>query len=89
MYTELFKLCGFEAEEIEKERPRIDKAFKIVGIGVDDIERAEDRIKKYFDIELMGVRKVLGIWLKQLIDLALAREERKRLVYICFPPVGL
>ena len=88
MYTELFKLCGFEAEEIERERPRIDKTFEIVGIRVGDIERAEDRIKKYFDIELLGVRKVLGLWLKQLIDLALAREERKSLVYICFPPAA-
>ena len=88
MYTGLFKLCGFEPEEIERERPRIDKALKIVGIGVDDMEMAEDRIRKYFDIELVGVRKVLGIWLKQLIDLALAREERKRLVYTTFPSVA-
>jgi benzoyl-CoA reductase/2-hydroxyglutaryl-CoA dehydratase subunit BcrC/BadD/HgdB len=88
MYTELFKLCGFEAEEIEKESPRIDKAFKIAGIGVEDIERAEDRIKKYFDIELIGVRKALGIWLKELIDLVLARNERRSLVYTTFPPVA-
>jgi benzoyl-CoA reductase/2-hydroxyglutaryl-CoA dehydratase subunit BcrC/BadD/HgdB len=88
MYTELFKLCGFEAEEIKRESPRIDKAFKIVGIGAEDIEQAEARVKKYFDTELTGVRKALGIWLKQLIDLALAREERKRLVYVCFPAIA-
>jgi len=32
MYTELFKLCSFEPDEIERERPRIDKAFKLLGI---------------------------------------------------------
>lgn len=88
MYTELFKLCSFEVNEIEKERSRIDKAFNIAGIQAEDIEQAEVRIKKYFSIELFSVRKILGIWLKQFIDLVLAREERKKLVYICFPPVA-
>ena len=36
MYTELLRLCGYEEEEIEKERPRIDKAFKKLDIGPED-----------------------------------------------------
>ena len=27
-YTEVLKLCGFEDAEIEREKPRLDKAFK-------------------------------------------------------------
>ena len=87
MYSEFLKVCGFEAEEVEKERARIDRAFKIAGIGVEDVEQAEERVKKYFDTELLGVRQALKIWLKRLIDLVLAREEgKKTIIYPSWPP---
>ncbi len=85
MYTELLKLCSFEADEIERERPRIDKAFKILEIGGEDIKRGEDRIKQYLDIELLGVRKFLGIWMRELVNLVLAKEEHDKVVYSDFP----
>jgi len=87
MYTAFFKLCGFEAEEIEKESSRIGKAFRIAEISAEDVEQAEERVKKYFDTELFGVRQALKIWLKRLIDLVLAREEGKKIiVYPSWPP---
>jgi benzoyl-CoA reductase/2-hydroxyglutaryl-CoA dehydratase subunit BcrC/BadD/HgdB len=85
MYEELLKLCGFEPEEIERERPRVDKAFERAEISAEDISRGESRIREYFDIELLGVRKALGIWMKQFIDLMLAKEEYKWVVYTCYP----
>lgn len=87
MYSELLKLCGYEPEEVEKERPRVDRAFQISGIGGDDIKRAEERVRFYFDIELEGIRKVLGVWMKEFVDTVLAREEGKKMVYLTFPPV--
>jgi len=88
MYTELLKLCGYEPDEIERERPRIDKSFKKLGIEAEDIARGESRIREFFDIELVGMRKVLGIWMKELINIVLAREEGKRIVYPSFPPAA-
>ncbi len=85
MYTELLKLCGLEQNEIEKERPRIDKAFKILGINKEDIRRGENRLKQYMDIELLGVRRFLGIWMRELVNLVLAREEHRKIVYSDFP----
>ena len=85
MYTELFKLCGFEPEEIERERPRIDKAFQILEIGAEDISQAQERVTEFFDTELLGVRKALGIWMKRLINLVLAKEEGKMIIYPCWP----
>ena len=67
-YTELFKLCGFEAEEIERQKPRIDKTFEKLGITDEDIKRAERRIKEYHDVELKGVRKLLAVWMKELLS---------------------
>jgi benzoyl-CoA reductase/2-hydroxyglutaryl-CoA dehydratase subunit BcrC/BadD/HgdB len=86
MYTELLKLCGFEDAEIERERPRIDKAFKKLEIGPEDCQRAENRLRKYLSVELLGVRRCLGIWLKDLIDLVLSKEEGKKVVYTGVPP---
>lgn len=82
-----FSLCGFEPEELEKEKIRIEKAFNILEIGDEDIERASAKIKKYLDIELLGMRKVLGLWLKELVDMVLAREEGKKVVYVSYPPI--
>jgi benzoyl-CoA reductase/2-hydroxyglutaryl-CoA dehydratase subunit BcrC/BadD/HgdB len=88
MYSELLKLCGFEPEEVEKERSRIDRAFEIWGITAEDIKRAEERIKRFFDVGSIGMRKFRGIWLKEFVDLTLAKEEGKKIVYSSFPPVG-
>ena len=88
MYSELLKLCGFEPEEIEKGRPRIDRAFEIWGIKAEDVNRAEERIKRFFDLELIGIRKFRGIWLKEFVDLTLAKEEGKKIVYSSFPPIA-
>jgi len=88
MYSEFLSLCGFEPEEIKREAPRIDKAFSILEIGPDDVNRAKGRIEDFFDIELLGMRKVLGLWLKELTDMVLAKEEGKKVVYVSFPPIS-
>ena len=77
-YDELLKLCAFDEAEIAAQRTRIERAFEKLNLGPQDMERAVNRVQKYFDIELLGVRKSLGIWLKELFDAVLAREEGKK-----------
>jgi len=80
---ELLKLCGFEGQELESELPRVKKAFDQLGITVDDIERGKHRLNKYYDMELKGVRKAFGIYMKELFNLVLAKEEgKKKLIYV-------
>jgi len=86
MYSEFLGLCGFESEEIKQEESRVRKAFEILDIEPEDISQAAERITNFFDIELLGIRKALGIWLKELIDMVLAKEEGKKIVYASFPP---
>ncbi|MBN2242156.1 MAG: 2-hydroxyacyl-CoA dehydratase [Acidobacteria bacterium] len=86
-YDGLFSLCGFEHEEIEKERPRIEASFEKLGIGPGDMEAACSRVSRYHDVSLEGVRKLLGAWLKELIDLVLAREDGRKIVYFGFPAI--
>jgi benzoyl-CoA reductase/2-hydroxyglutaryl-CoA dehydratase subunit BcrC/BadD/HgdB len=88
MLSELFKLFGFESEEIERERNRIEKVFEILEIGSNDMDQAIERINKFFDIESVGMRKVLGLWMKELIDLVLAKKDGKRIAYVSYPPVA-
>ncbi|MGV8075140.1 MAG: 2-hydroxyacyl-CoA dehydratase [Syntrophobacteraceae bacterium] len=85
-YSELLGLCAFDESDITSQKQRIERALKILGLDAADTDRAVERVKKYFDIELLGVRKLLGLWLKELFDLALAREEGKKIIYFGYPP---
>jgi len=86
MYTDLFRLCGFEPEEMDREGERVKRALSLLGLGPDAVELAVERIETHFDIELQGIRKVLGFWLKELADMVLAKEDGKKVVYASFPP---
>jgi len=86
-YDELLKLCGFEDDEIKKEKPRIDKAFRKLELGPEDMKRAERWVRQNHDMELLGVRKLLRAWLLELIDLVLAKDEGKKIVYYGFPSI--
>jgi hypothetical protein len=85
-YDELLKLCGYEIQEVERERPRLENAFKKLEFTPEDFKAAEQRVKRYYDVELLSIRKMLRIWLKSLIDLVLAREDGKKIVYTSMPP---
>ncbi|MEN8246331.1 MAG: 2-hydroxyacyl-CoA dehydratase family protein, partial [Thermodesulfobacteriota bacterium] len=85
-YNELLTLCGFEPDEIQRQRHRIETTFQRLNLGADDMDRAVLRLRTYFDLELMGVRKAIGVWLKELIDLVMARDEGKKIIYYGYPP---
>ncbi len=85
-YGELLTLCGYEEDEMVRQGYRIEDAFKKLRLGPEDMKRAVKRVKENFDIELKGVRKVLGVWLKELVDVILAREEGKKIIYFGYPP---
>ena len=84
-YDDLLELCAFEPKEIEDERPRLEAAFERLGLGPKDMDEAVDWVQQQHDVSLLGLRKLLGAWLKELIDLVLARDEGKRIVYYGFP----
>jgi benzoyl-CoA reductase/2-hydroxyglutaryl-CoA dehydratase subunit BcrC/BadD/HgdB len=86
-YEGLLKLCGFEDHEIELERQRIEKAFRKLQLGPEDMDMAESWVKQHHDVELIGVRKLLGAWVKDLVDLVLAKDEGKKVVYYGFPTI--
>jgi len=86
-YYELLKVCGFEDEEIKKDKLRIEKTFEKLELGPQDMKTAEEWVRQNHDVELVGVRKLLGAWLRELIDLVLAKDEGKKIVYYGFPSI--
>lgn len=86
-YDGLLKLCGFEDDEIEKERPRVERVLQKIGLSPEDMKRAEKRVTEQHDVTLLGARKLLRAWLMELFDLILAREEGKKVVYYGYPSI--
>jgi hypothetical protein len=87
-YDRLYTLCGYEPEELKKQRPRIETTLKKLGLGPEDMKTAEDFVRRNHEVDLLGVRKILGIWLKGLTDLVLAKDEGKKVFYFGFPSIG-
>jgi len=81
---ELLKMCGFEGAEAASELPRIERAFNKLGITAGDIERGKQRLAKYYDIELRGVRQVIRLCVRELVNSVLAREDGKKKVLFGF-----
>ncbi len=84
-YKELFRLCNYTDEEIEKDKERIEKAFKKAEIGPEEVKKGIDRLHKYFWMESEGVRKEWGIWMKQFVDLVLCKEEYEKVIFYTYP----
>ncbi|MBW2622688.1 MAG: 2-hydroxyacyl-CoA dehydratase [Deltaproteobacteria bacterium] len=85
MWTKLFSMCGFDQDEIDRERPRIEKALERLGINEEDVKRGEQRVRDAFEIELEGVRKLLRIHMTGCINLMLARDENSKVIYVEWP----
>ena len=81
---DLLLLCGYEPAEMERELPRVKKAFARLGITDEDITRGKGRVRTYFDVELAGVRKLLGMFVRELVNMVLARDEgRTKIIHAC------
>jgi hypothetical protein len=84
---ELLSLCGFDQAESAALLPRVQQVFTRVGLTAEDVRVAESRITTYYDTELQGVRKLLGLFLKDFCNIVLMREDgRKRIVHACMLP---
>ena len=86
-YDELLELCGFDTDEINRERPRIGKVFQRLELGPQDMKPAIEWVRQNHDIELAGVRKILAIWLREQMPdidkrdaLILATDISKRML---------
>lgn len=85
MLNDFLNLCGFDKNDIEREKENIEKAFSLLNITSYDVERSIPFVKRMFDVELLGIRKCLGVALKELVNMVLARERYKKIIYVTQP----
>lgn len=89
---ELLKLAGFEGDEVEAVLPDWLLTAERVGLSDEDIRFAvEEYLPGNWDIQYRGVRKMIGAYLRELIDIAKTpdyKKEGKKLIYGILPAVG-
>jgi benzoyl-CoA reductase/2-hydroxyglutaryl-CoA dehydratase subunit BcrC/BadD/HgdB len=89
MHEELLRLAGFEESELPEFLPQWRKAAEKIGLTEADVRfGVEEWIPTHFDIRLEGVRKGIGGWLREVMDLMKADEYRRKgckLLYGVFP----
>jgi hypothetical protein len=86
---DFLRLVGFEEDEMSKYLPEWRKASEKLRLTEDDIKfGVAEWIPAHFDIRLEGVRKGIGSWVREMIDLMKADEYKKKgvkIVYGVFP----
>jgi len=86
MYKNLFKMCGFNKDEINEHKPRIEKVLDRIGVlNKEGIRHAEERTRVNFDTEMNGTRKFLRLMMLEFFDAVLAREENDKVVFANMP----
>lgn len=90
---ELLKLAAFSDEEIEQFLPDWMKAVEAVGLNDDDVRNAvEDYIPTHWDIQYLGIRKLIGAFLRELVEMTKTKQykaEGKPIVYGILPSITL
>jgi hypothetical protein len=90
-YEDFLRLTGFEEEEMAKYLPEWRKASEKLGLTEEDVRFAvQERLPAHFALELEGIRKLLGCFVKETIDLTKATEYKRRgtkIVYGILPAV--
>jgi len=92
IYREFLELCAFEGQELEEMVPVWEKYSKKLGLTEEDIRYSlEVYIPKYWDIQYLGVRKMIGAYIREAIELAKTpeyKEQGVKIVYGILPAIA-
>ncbi|MBN2240059.1 MAG: 2-hydroxyacyl-CoA dehydratase [Dehalococcoidales bacterium] len=85
IYADFLKLTGFEDDEIIEHLEGWRFASQKLGLTEEDMRFAtEEHIPNHFAVELEGIRKLLGCFVRETIDLAKAEDYKKNGVKIIY-----
>lgn len=89
IYEKFLRLVEFEEDEMPEILPAWRKTCEKFGLTEDDMKFAmEERLPAHFELEMKGVRKMLGGWIRELIDVTKTPEYKEngvKLVYGILP----
>jgi len=85
IHEKFLRLTGFKEAEMPEYLPEWRKASEKLGLTEDDVKFAtEEWIPAHFEVELEGIRRLLGAYIKEIIDLTKANEYKQRGVKIVY-----
>lgn len=77
IYEEFLRLLDFSDEEIAVQLPLWENACHLLGLSEEDVRFAtEDWIPQYWDLSLRGVRKCIGAYFRELIEMTRLSEYK-------------
>jgi hypothetical protein len=92
VYENFLRLTGFQDDEISQYVPVWRRASEILGLTEDDVRFAtEEWIPQHYDIALEGIRKLLGCYVKEAIEISKANEYKRqgvKIVYGILPAIN-
>lgn len=78
-YSNFLELLAFSEDEINEMLPRWKNACKLLGLSERDVRFAtEEWIPKYWDMSLLGVRKCIGAYIRELIEMTRLPKYKAR-----------
>lgn len=85
IFEEFLRLLEFSDEEMTRSLPMWRNACKILGLTEEDVRfAAHERLPQYWDMTLRGVRKCIGIYIRELIEITRLPEYEARGVKILY-----
>ena len=85
IYKEFLLLTGFEKEEIAEYLPEWIKASKKLGITEADMRHAvEEWLPKHWNTNLRGIRKCIGAYIREVIEITKISEYKKKGVKVVY-----
>ena len=84
-YEKFLRLLEFEEDEMPEVLPAWRKASEKLGLTEDDMKFAmEEQLPAHFELEMKGVRKMLGCWIEEVMDVTRTPEYKERGVKIVY-----
>jgi hypothetical protein len=85
VYREFLQFCAFEEQEMPQVLPEWRKAAGRLGLNEQDIRFAIEKwIPDNWDIQYLGIRKMIGAFIREAIDLTKAVDYKKQGVKIIY-----
>ncbi|MBN1188345.1 MAG: 2-hydroxyacyl-CoA dehydratase [Dehalococcoidales bacterium] len=85
VHERFLRLTGFEEDEIPAYLPQWRTASKKLGLTEEDVKFAvEKQLPTYYAVEMEGIRKLLGCFVKETIELTRAGDYKQKGIKIVY-----
>ena len=93
IYRDYLEFLEIDEKDIDKLLPEWVEGSKVLGLTEEDIEYSmKEYIPQNWEIEYLGVRKMLGCYVREMIEISKLhkyRKEGKKLVYGIIPAISI